>query len=283
MLIELEQGSNEWLSWRRQHIGASDAGVILGCDPYKTPYQLWQEKLGMFTPEVTSAMQYGKDNEEKARQYFNHEMNVNVIPRVMVHPMISYMAASLDGLSECRKVLLEIKCNGSKNHQIAKEQGLPPHHYAQVQHQMEVIGVNKCYYLSYVETDPVIIEVLKDYRFISKMLISQHEFWKCIEEFTPPTMSNKDYMHISNPSFSDIAEEWRKTNQELRRLQEKERELKDTLINMCNGNSSIGGGVKLSKRVRKGSIDYSIIKELENVNLECYRKQNTEYWVIGEA
>ena len=36
----------QWLIDRTKGIGGSDAPVILGISPYKTPYQLWQEKTG---------------------------------------------------------------------------------------------------------------------------------------------------------------------------------------------------------------------------------------------
>ena len=46
-MIELEQGSPEWLSWRRTVITATDASVIMGNNPWETPYSCWQRKLGL--------------------------------------------------------------------------------------------------------------------------------------------------------------------------------------------------------------------------------------------
>ena len=37
----------EWLRWRTKGIGGSDASIIAGLNPYKSVYQLWQEKRGM--------------------------------------------------------------------------------------------------------------------------------------------------------------------------------------------------------------------------------------------
>ena len=41
-----------------------------------------------------------------------------------------------------------------------------------------------------------------------------------------------------------------------------------------------GNGVQVYKVTRKGSVDYSIIPELANVNIERYRKQSSESWTI---
>lgn len=277
------QGSQEWLSWRSKHIGASDAAAILGICPYKTPYQLWQEKMGMYEPDMNEAMRRGSENEPIARKKFCELTGFNMTPCVREHKTIPYMAASLDGLSDCGSYILEIKCNGQKNHLLTKQGNIPPHHYAQVQHQMEVFKVNRVYYFSYVEDDPFIQTVERDQKFIDKLLIAEREFWKCIEDFTPPTMCGRDYTFQTSQAWCDIAEDWRKTNQELKLIQEREQNLRNVLISLSHGKSSVGGGVKLSKRIRKGSVDYSKIKELENVDLECYRKPNTEYWALGES
>ena len=59
--IELEQGSNEWLSWRRTVITATDCSCIMGNNPWTTEYKCWQRKLELI-PEQTSnyAMERGK-------------------------------------------------------------------------------------------------------------------------------------------------------------------------------------------------------------------------------
>ena len=36
----------EWLEGRRGGLGASDCGVVLGVSNFKTPLQLWREKIG---------------------------------------------------------------------------------------------------------------------------------------------------------------------------------------------------------------------------------------------
>ncbi len=47
-IIDLEQGTPEWLEWRKNGIGSSDIATIMGANPYQTPYQLWEENLEMY-------------------------------------------------------------------------------------------------------------------------------------------------------------------------------------------------------------------------------------------
>ena len=40
----------EWLQIRKQYIGGSDAGAIMGMNPYASPFSVWAEKTGNAEP-----------------------------------------------------------------------------------------------------------------------------------------------------------------------------------------------------------------------------------------
>ena len=44
MTVKQMQDHNAWLDMRKQGIGGSDAGAIMGLNAYKSPYELWLEK-----------------------------------------------------------------------------------------------------------------------------------------------------------------------------------------------------------------------------------------------
>lgn len=51
---------SEWLRWRRERIGASDVGAILGMSDYSSPPVVYLDKLGLLPDEPPSeAMQWG--------------------------------------------------------------------------------------------------------------------------------------------------------------------------------------------------------------------------------
>ena len=45
-VINVSQRSDAWRVWRAQGMSASEAAIIMGRSPYKTPWRLWSEKTG---------------------------------------------------------------------------------------------------------------------------------------------------------------------------------------------------------------------------------------------
>ncbi len=50
-IVDLTQGDDAWLAWRKGGITATDAAILLDRSPYKTRWRLWAEKSG-FAREV---------------------------------------------------------------------------------------------------------------------------------------------------------------------------------------------------------------------------------------
>jgi putative phage-type endonuclease len=57
-ILTEEEERQRWLEDRRQGIGGSDAPVILGLSPWKSPLALWAEKTGLVEPEDISEKEY---------------------------------------------------------------------------------------------------------------------------------------------------------------------------------------------------------------------------------
>lgn len=52
---------DEWLAWRRQGVGGSDVGSILGISPFGSPFSVWATKVGLIPEEDASeVMEFGK-------------------------------------------------------------------------------------------------------------------------------------------------------------------------------------------------------------------------------
>src|SRR5438105_377121 len=84
-IMKLVQGSAEWHEHRRKHRNASETPVVLGVSPWQTPYQLWQAKLGLVRPEVTSAMLRGTELEPAARAVYEARTALALQPLVLAH------------------------------------------------------------------------------------------------------------------------------------------------------------------------------------------------------
>lgn len=278
ILRDMEQGSKEWLSFRTGKITATDAAVILGVSHWKTRIQLYQEKLSDNVVNfVSDRMKRGNDLEPIARELFSIQNGIEMFPRVVVK---DWAMASLDGMSECGKYIVEIKCPGEKDHLLALNGSVPEHYYPQLQHQLYVTGLSSIFYYSFDGTDGVTIVVNRNDDYIEKMVEEEKKFYHCIMNKIPPEPSENDYIQREDDLWNQCASQWQYVNEQIKRLEKEEDALRKQLIFLSGDFNSRGGGLSLCKIQRKGNIDYSKIPELIDVDLEKYRKKDTVSWRI---
>ncbi|MEK6880024.1 MAG: lambda exonuclease family protein [Nanoarchaeota archaeon] len=279
---ELVQQSEEWLEFRRSRIGASDAPIIMGVSPWKTPYKLWVEKISNTNNTyVNKSMSRGIELEEDARKLFQEMSGFIVKPDVRVHPEYDWMIASLDGIDESKKIIVEIKCPNTVDHSLAKNGEIPKKYIPQLQHQMEVCQVDMAYYFSFDGKQGVIVNVHRDENYIKNLMFKEKEFYSCMQNFISPESNNTDYRIVNDEVTSYIANRLVQIKKNLKDLSNEEEDLKKNLIFMCGMENTKGKQFKLTKTYRKGSIDYRSIPELENVDLEKYRSNPIEIWRIS--
>lgn len=75
---------------------------------------------------------------------------------------------------------------------------------------------------------------------------------------------------------------WLNAKEKLTRAQQAEETMRKELISASQSQNSKGCGVKLQKVMRKGSVNFSEIPELIDVDLEKYRKPTCESWRITQ-
>ncbi len=277
----IKQNTQEWLDLRKNHIGASDAPVILGQSPWKTAFQLWEEKLGLReVPQMNAAMKRGHELEPIARQAYNDYTGNCAEPEVVFHPEHKWMMASLDGLSLDRSVIVEIKCPGQADHDLAAEGKIPVKYYAQLQHQLATIGLNLLHYFSYKDGEFHLVEVEADEGFIRGLYKKEMDFWKKMQDFEPPALQERDFVQKEDQGWCALAQQWEAANKALAEMKLKEKQCRDALIQAAGNRNCLGAGVKVQKVVRKGTVDYKAVPELEGVDLEKYRKSPVESWRI---
>src|ERR1700694_2082304 len=89
---------------RRGFVGGSDARIIMGQDEAAL-IRRWQEKRGEIDPEDLSQnliVQLGVATEDLNRRWYelNTGQSIKDIQRHVTHPLIRWMAATLDGVVE---------------------------------------------------------------------------------------------------------------------------------------------------------------------------------------
>ena len=140
--------------------GASEAAVLLGHDPYgKTPFKLWQLKLGLDTksggPEAL--FQRGHETETMVRAAYEFETGLDFGPACFEHSEFPFIRASLDGWNDAEKRGIEIKMVGKEAIKLPP----PLHHLIQVQHQMLVTGTSSWVYIRHCEGETK-VEVIQE-------------------------------------------------------------------------------------------------------------------------
>lgn len=90
--------SPEELAERRKTIGASEVPAVLGVDAYKTPLQLYSEKLGLVEPSPDSeAAEAGRVLEEPIAQWYARRTGATLAPSpTLFHPQHPWASATPD-------------------------------------------------------------------------------------------------------------------------------------------------------------------------------------------
>lgn len=279
----LEQGSPEWLLFRRKKIGASDASTILGKNQWSTPYQLWLEKITGEGKKDNEFMKHGRDNEEPARELFEKMTGIVVSPAVACSCEREWQAASFDGIDMDHSAIVEIKCpKNYTDHIEAKEGTIPEKYIPQVQHQLAVSGLNMAYYFSYQNGEGAIVEVKRDDDYLKQLLKVEEKFYfEHLVTGEPPALTDKDYVERCDDMWDTLSYLYLQANKKIKALEEEEKAIRERLIHAAQSRNSRGNGVVVTRMFVKGNVDYKAIPELSGVNLEAYRKPTREQWRIS--
>ena len=288
-VIRLNQNTEEWLSWRNGGIGASDAPVILGQSPWKTPYQLYIEKTtGETSFQGNQATNKGHRLESFARKAAEEELNMIFHPKCYQHVEYSWMRASLDGISMDGEIL-EIKCPYNPNdpksdHQLALNGEIPEKYYAQLQHQLAVAQASKGYYYSFDGEKGVVIPFERDEDFILKLIDKEKAFCECLQKLKPPKLTVRDYQVFEGEELCKKADRVLTLRKEAEAVKEELDALESELkTEYAQETGAILGNLRITRFLKKGSIDYTAIPEIKEVDLERYRRPMSIGYRLSEV
>lgn len=205
----MQQGTNEWLLWRRQGLGGSDIAAVIGVNPYSTANDVWLEKTGQTVGFAGNfATQRGSDLESRARARYELFALQDMPPAVIVHPKYDIVRVSFDGVSADRKKTLEIKCPGKASHAVAQRGLVPAHYIPQCQYGMAAIGADSCDFFSYYEgpegVSHKLITVEADVKYQGMLIAKALEFWELVKSKTPPPLTDKDFKIITEDAEIEL-------------------------------------------------------------------------------
>ncbi|SEF87626.1 YqaJ viral recombinase family protein [Paenibacillus sp. UNC499MF] len=138
---ELSYG--EWLAWRRQGIGGSDAAAVCGADKWKSALEVYLDKTGELPPaEEKEAMRLGSKLKDFIAREFTDRTGHRVMRRnsIFQHPEHSFMLAGLDRWVIGSQAGLLCKTAGEFSKEEWEEGRVPARIDFQCQHYMAVTG-----------------------------------------------------------------------------------------------------------------------------------------------
>lgn len=187
----------EWLGIRKNYIGGSDAGAVIGMNPYKSAYTLWAEKTGKL-PEFEGNLttEVGAYLEEFVAKMFEEQTGKKVRRKnkVLVNEEYPWACANVDRLIVGEKAILEIKTTNSFPimRQIRGNE-FPDQYYAQCVHYLAVTGYEKAYLavLSNCRNFDI-FELDRDEDEINALMRAEESFWECVTSGNPPMVDGSD-------------------------------------------------------------------------------------------
>jgi predicted phage-related endonuclease len=175
---------------RRSFIGGSDARIIMGSDEAAL-LRLWREKRGVAEPEDLSdnlIVQLGLVTEPLNRHWFERNTGhvITNVQRWIEHPVIRWIAATLDGMVEQAGIVFEAKfmLPWSFSEDAAAKKYMP-----QLQHNMWVTNA-KAAALSIITGGGKWVEITipADPLYQHLLLTAEKKFWRCVESGEPPRL-----------------------------------------------------------------------------------------------
>lgn len=282
------QGSEEWLTWRRGGLGASDISIITGSNPYSTPLQLWEKKCGYREEETMSAaMRHGVENEARARQWCNENWQLNLKPLCIEECDNPYFRASLDGYDFDQETLVEIKCPVSESvlDKARVMQFIPDYWFDQLQWQIMLCAPKRAILAlwDYRVKGCISLEMFAMPKRIKEMREKAQEFWRSVQMGRPPKAKGGDYVVVDDPQLRVLLEEYAELTQRGKSIKNRQDEVKEQIIPYAQEHNVTAFGYKVYKVAPKVSYDLEQMK-MDGVDIEKYQKKTGKpsFRIVGK-
>ncbi|EGJ6921733.1 hypothetical protein INC64_001734 [Campylobacter coli] len=270
-IIDLEQGSVEWLNFRKGKIGAS---MIASCVGIKGAFSSKEEArdiiLGLKEVYQNEAMRRGNEYEPliRARVEFLH--SVSITPVVLQSLENEMFIASLDGIDE-NGVIYEFKYSQDEYDFIKRNKKPSDKYYAQVQFQLYISGKEKCIFVVMNKEEEIVeCEVLRDEAY-------QEWLVKSVKQFILDYIINQksDYKDLDDNHAKELTIEIIRLENTIKPIKEKLESLKKELIALANGEKARCLDITIYPQIRT-TIDYKGFLEFAKLEVPReYMKQTT--------
>jgi len=195
----------DWLVLRAMlGIGGSDVSTALNINEYKTPYELWKEKVGdTIDAKDNDWLWFGREAEDLIAKGYKRLMGREIMedPYIRIHPEHDCLFVNLDriivdngdgkgpGVLECK----------STEYNVYKTwlDSIPINYYCQIQHELSVTGFKWAVLAVLVGRQVKIIPIERDEEYIQRqnqVLVAWYNGY--VKEVVPPERKAADYSFV---------------------------------------------------------------------------------------
>jgi putative phage-type endonuclease len=211
LVSTLNQSHDEWLDTRRLGLGGSDVAAICGLSRYKSPMEVFLDKLGEIPPiEDNPKMKAGRIMEPVVADWFAEETGMKVMKQnsIFQHKQHPHMLANIDRWLPGQNAGLECKntaeyCRGDWEGTQA-----PAEYVLQCNHYMAITGAERWYIAVLIggwDFQWRVIE--RDEELIRNLITIEHEFWhNHVLTKNPPALSHQDTDYLKETYKDSIAD-----------------------------------------------------------------------------
>jgi predicted phage-related endonuclease len=266
-------------SERRAFIGGSDARIIMSNDE-KALLRLWREKRGEAEqPDYSDNLlvQLGLATEPLNRLWYERTTGevIKDVQSWIRHPVIRWMAATLDGVIESTGAVFEAKFMLPWSF---SEEAAAAKHMPQVQHNMWVTNA-KAAVLSIITGGAkwLEIKISADPLYQHLLLTAEKKFWRCVESGEPPRLfgaepprARVEAVRIvdmsSSNAWAEFSNVFRRTRDAYLEHENAKAELKGLMPE--DAKEAIGHGIR-AKRSKSGAVSFDVLSlEVDRAQLQ---------------
>jgi putative phage-type endonuclease len=294
------------LEIRKTGVGGSDIAILAGISRYKTPYELYLEKIGESEPtEETPAQYWGKILEEIVAQEYAKQTGKRVkkTQKTYRDKTDTHLIGHLDRLIVGEKRILECKTTRFAQKSDWGEEDsdeVPPAYLLQCQHYMEITGIKIC--------DLALLASGSDFRIYTinhdpkiGLLIRKlaKEFWNMVQTRNPPLPVNMDdvkrqFPHgkedsvFASPEIIDTIQRLREVTSQIKELEVEEEQLKTAILAELKENSYLldgsGNEIVTYKNQSTKRVDSELLQDIyPDIYKEVLKESNFRKFTLKKG
>lgn len=167
----------EQIAARRRTLGASEIAAVCGLDPFRGPWEVWADKMGLDIRQQFAEADMGHLFERPLLEHYSRTSGVALTyPETLIHPLHKWVSATPDGLASDRVV--QVKVVGA-NMAHKWDAGVPEYVVCQVQWEMFVTELPLAVVVACIGgTDYRALDVPADLEIQQSLFDQGREFWE---------------------------------------------------------------------------------------------------------